>query len=77
MRANTQVFLNDFTTTTTDLTGKFRVYFDHLPTSIFRFEGQDIDKGRPRGVGNTFRKMDCTMVKLLSVKCSFERAVTF
>jgi len=57
MNANTQVFLDYFTTTRAYLAGIPRVYLRYCSASFFRFTDQDVDKGVPRSISDTLGKM--------------------
>lgn len=67
MNANTQVFLDYFTTTRAYLTGIPRVYLPYCSASFFRFAEQDVDEGIPRSVSNAFSKV-VILQETLSVK---------
>ena len=67
MNANTQVFLDYFTTTRAYLTGIPRVYLRYCSASFFRFADQDVDEGIPRSVSDAFSKV-AVLQETLSVK---------
>ena len=54
MYTNTQIFFNNFTAGRTNLSRVFRIHFNQLSTSFFRFVRKEIKELRPRCIVYVF-----------------------